>query len=388
MITDSDGNLGVATVSPQGIALLNAQRDLIIAGATFNRNPRIDSDDRQMPYAWSWSVGFSQQLFGNAAVGIDYVGNASRDQLGVVDINEPVNGVRPGVDVFDPDGELIPAEARRTNFARVLQTQSGEQFDGDYKSLQLSLNKRMANRWSGRLAYTLQKSNYVGLGNPDARRVWLDNEISADYGRFQSDRRHVLAMSATVNPFSSFNIATVLSTITGSPINETVGTDVNGDGDNNDRPVKGVNDLVIPIRSEVDSQGRAVINGLEGPGSFLVDMSFRYSVPVKRVLTASTSSTTSSTSSTPRTWCRRRAIAARELHGVDVGAVRTADAVRRARAVLDPDPATGLRATGDGRRAGRLQPVACSRMWHGCKEVECVRLGSIRCARRSGCSSG
>ena len=41
----------------------------------------------------------------------------------------------------------------------------------------------MANRWSGRLAYTLQKSHYVGLGNPDARRVWLDNDIRADYGR-------------------------------------------------------------------------------------------------------------------------------------------------------------------------------------------------------------
>ncbi len=285
VITDSDGNLGVATVSPQGIAVLNAQRDLIIAGATYNRNPRIDSPDRQMPYAWAWSVGFSHQMFGNAAIGIDYVGNASRDQLGVVDINEPVNGVRPGVDVFDPDGTLIPPEARRTNFARVLQTQSGDQFNGSYNSLQVSLNKRMSHRWSGRLAYTLQHSNYVGIGNPDARRMWLDNEISADDGRFQFDRRQVLAMSATVNPFSTFNVAAVLSKITGAPINETVGTDVNGDGDNNDRPIAGVNDLVIPIRSELDSKGRAVINGIEGPGSFLVDVSFRYAVPMRKVLT-------------------------------------------------------------------------------------------------------
>ena len=32
-------------------------------------------------------------------------------------------------------------------------------------------------------------------------------------------------------------------TYSGYPINETVGTDVNGDGTNNDRPQKGVNDL-------------------------------------------------------------------------------------------------------------------------------------------------
>ncbi len=34
--------------------------------------------------------------------------------------------------------------------------------------------------------------------------------------------------------------------------------------------------------SEVDDQGRAVINGLEGPGSFLIDASFRYQIPLNK----------------------------------------------------------------------------------------------------------
>ncbi len=281
VIADSQGNRGVASLSPAGQAELNRLRDQIIAGSAFNRNPRIDSADRQLPYQWSWSVGVNHQLFNNMAVAVDYVANASRDQLGVVDINEPVNRVRPGIAVFDPTGALIPAAARATPFARVLQTQTSEEFNGDYKSLQISLIKRMSNRWSGRLAYTLQQSHYVGLGNPDARRMWLDNDIEADRGRFAFDRRTVFAATATVNPWRSFSVATVVSAITGAPINETVGSDVNGDADNNDRPIRGVNDLTIPIRSEVDSQGRAVINGLEGPGSFLVDVSFRYQIPVK-----------------------------------------------------------------------------------------------------------
>lgn len=281
MITDSEGNPGVAQISPAGQAELNRLRDQIIAGTAFNRNPRIDSPDRQLPYQWSWSLGVNHQLFSTMAVAVDYVANASRDQLGVVDINEPVNRVRPGVNVFDPDGTLIPAEARATPFARVLQTQTRKEFNGDYRSLQLSLIKRQSDRWSGRLAYTWQKSHYVGLGNPDARRVWLDNDLEADYGDFTSDRRHVLAASATVNPWRTLTVATVISAITGAPINETVGTDVNGDADNNDRPIKGINDLTMPIRSEVDSLGRAVINGLRGPGSFLVDMSFRYQVPLR-----------------------------------------------------------------------------------------------------------
>jgi len=282
MINDSQGNPGVASISPAGQTELNRLRDQIIAGTAFNRDPRIDSADRQMPYQWAWSLGVNHELFNNTALAVDYVANASRDQLGVVDINEPVNGVRPGIAVFDPTGALIPAAARATPFRRVLQTQTREEFDGDYRSMQLSLIKRMASRWSGRLAYTLQQSHYVGLGNPDARRVWLDNDIRTDYGRFASDRRHVLAASATVNPWRSLSLATVVSRISGAPINEIVGSDRNGDTDsNNDRPIRGIDDLTRPIQSAVDSAGRAVINGLEGPGSFLIDMSLRYQIPLR-----------------------------------------------------------------------------------------------------------
>jgi hypothetical protein len=278
--TDSAGNLGVAQLSAAGQAELNRIRDQVIAGATFNRNPRIDSADRKLPYQWAWSVGLSHQLFGSMALGIDYVANRSRDQLGVIDINEPVNRVRPGVSVFDPDAVLIPAEARGTNFARVLQTVTSDAFDGDYNSLQVSLVRRTANRWGGRIAYTLQKSNYVGTGNPDARRVWLDNDPRADYGTFISDRRHVFAASASLNPWRALTLATVVSAISGSAINETVGRDVNGDLDNNDRPIQGVDDALLPIQSPLDSQGRAVINGLRGPASVLVDASFRYQIPI------------------------------------------------------------------------------------------------------------
>ena len=277
VIADSNGNMGVAALSAAGQAELNRLRT-----STFNRNPRLDSADRQMGYQWSWSIGVNHQLFDNAAIGIDYVANASRDQIGVVDINEPVNGVRPGVDVFDPTGELIPPEARGVNFQRVLQTQTRDEFDGNYQSLQVSFIRRMANRWSGRLAYTVQESHYVGIGNPDARRVWLDNDIRADSGLFTSDRRQVLAASGTINPWSTLTFAAVVSAIGGAPINETVGTDVNRDNDNNDRPIRGVNDGTRAIMSEVDDQGRAVINGLEGPGSFLIDASFRYQIPLNK----------------------------------------------------------------------------------------------------------
>ena len=280
MIADSQGNPGVASLSPAGRAALNELRDQILAGATFNPNPWIDSPDRKLPFTWSWSAGINHQFAANAAIAADYVANVSRDQLGVIDLNEPVSGIRPGVEAIDPTGVLIPADARASRFARILQVQTSPLFNGDYRSFQLSALKRMASRWSGRVAYTLQESHYVGLGNPDARRVWLDRDPRADAGCFASDRRHVLAASATVNPWQTLSVATVVSAISGAPINEIVGRDANGDLDVTDRPIRGVDDAVLPIRSAVDSLGRAVINGLEGPGSFLVDMSLRYSVPL------------------------------------------------------------------------------------------------------------
>lgn len=288
VIRDSAGNLGVAVLSPAGIADLQARRAAILSGANFNTtNPRVDSPNRQMPYAWSWSFGLNQQLSANMATTIDYVGNKSLDQFGQVDINEPVNRVRPGVAAFEPllvPGDL-PNDARSRTFGRVLQSQTNPAFDGSYNSLQVSLVKRFSRRWSSRGAYTLQKGEYVGLGNPDNRRVWLDNEIEVDRGRFASDKRQVLALSGTVNPYKTFTIATVFSASTGGPINEILGVDANGDGDNNnDRPIKGINDLTIPIRSAVDSQGRAVINGIQGFGARTLDVSFRYSLPIARAL--------------------------------------------------------------------------------------------------------
>ena len=77
----------------------------------------------------------------------------------------------------------------------------------------------------------------------------------------------MLAASGTFNPWRTLNVATVLSAISGAPINETVGTDVNGDNDNNDRPIRGINDLhACRSAPRSTAQGRAVINGLERSG--------------------------------------------------------------------------------------------------------------------------
>jgi hypothetical protein len=249
-----------------------------------NDEPWLDSD-REMGYLWSYSLGLQRELMPNLGLTIDYVGNRGRNQTTQIDISEGplVNGriTRLSVDQFDPDGTLIPAVARNRAFRRVLQYQTLDALNSDYDSLEFGLDKRFSDRWSGRVAYTLAKSNDVApqtsslAPNP---RVSNDLDPRMDYGRSLTDNRHAFVTSVNVNPFGGLGVGAIFRYYSGYPINETIGSDVNGDRDNNDRPVRGVHDGARPIVSEVDANGRAVRNGIDGESSKLLDLQVQYIV--------------------------------------------------------------------------------------------------------------
>jgi hypothetical protein len=272
---------GVAFISPACRALLNAERDKVAAGGYINtNNPTLDGD-RRLPYTWAYSAGVKRQLVGNLAVSVDYVGNVGRDQTTLLDINvgptNPATGriTRLGAAGFDPGGTLIPqANARNANFLRVVQYFTDERFNTDYNSLEVALEKRQSNRWSGRLAYTLAYGNDVGA-------ITDDLNPRADYGRSSVDNRHALAASANIDVWRGLGAGFVFRAYSGYPINETIGADVNGNDANNDRPVKGVHDVGAfavrgPILSPVDATGRAIRNGIEGEKQVLLDGRFQY----------------------------------------------------------------------------------------------------------------
>jgi len=267
------GSNGLALIGPACRAYLSTRRDQVNAGGFVNNQPTVDGN-RRMPYLWAFSGGVKRELTPSLAVSIDYVGNVGRDQVQLVDINEgapTVDGriTRLGVNGFDPNGEIIPPEARSTNFIRVLQYQSRSEFNTDYNALEMALEKRLSNRWSGRVSYTLARARDVGA-------IWYDTDLRADYGRTAFDNRHALAMAGNVDVWRGLGAGFVFRYYSGYPINETVGTDFNGDGDANDRPIQGINDLTRPILSPLDSNGRAIRNGIDGEKQVLLDARFQY----------------------------------------------------------------------------------------------------------------
>jgi len=245
---------GRAVISPACAALLAQQREAVKAGQFINPEPVLPGD-RRLGYLWSFSTGVEHQLVPNLAVRADYVGNRGRDQTGRIDINEGPPGpdgrvTRLGVNVFDPAGVLIPPQARGTAFRRVLQYQTLDAFDTDYSALELSMEKRLANRWSGRVGYTLSRSRDVNAFTGTAggnslieRRVNNDLNPREDYGLATLDNRHAFTAGGNIEPFGGLGIGGTFVYYSGNPASEVVGVDVNGDGDNFDRPLRGRDDL-------------------------------------------------------------------------------------------------------------------------------------------------
>ncbi len=242
-----------------------------------------------MGYLWSYSLGLQRELVPNVGLTVDYVGNRGRNQSTQIDISEGPVGpdgriTRLTPAQFDPDGTIIPPVARDVDFGRVLQYQTLDALNSDYDSLEFGLEKRFSNRWSGRVAYTVAKSHDVAPQTSALDgRVSNDLDPRMDYGRSSTDNRHAFVTSVNVTPFGGLGVGAIFRYYSGFPINETTGTDNNGDRDDNDRPVRGVNDAARPIVSELDANGRAVRNGIDGESTKVLDLQVQYIVNLPRV---------------------------------------------------------------------------------------------------------
>jgi carboxypeptidase family protein/TonB-dependent receptor-like protein len=296
------GSNGKAVISAACRAMLSNTRNQVDAGVFFNPEPVLDGD-RKMGYLIGFSAGVQREVLPGIALTVDYVGNRGRDQTLRIDINEPrllQNGTigRPGVSVFDPDGTLIPAQARATNFLRVLQYMSSSEFNTDYDALELAVVRRLANRWSGRMSYTLSRAHDVNGGfsnggNIVEKRVNDDLNPRLDYGLANTDNRHAFTAGANWDAWRGLGLGASTRYYSGNPVNEFLGRDANGDRDNSmtgqsaaDRPLRGRDDATLPIASKVDSNGLAIRNGIEGSNKILLDlrMQYVYTLPRQQTL--------------------------------------------------------------------------------------------------------
>lgn len=190
---------------PAGVSVRNA-------GAVI-----FDSPDRQIPYAHQAMVGYARQLSSTMALHVDYVRLANKDMFLARNLNPMVRadttrtGAITRVDAFGVLGEPYSQQV-------WVMENTGESV---YNALNLSLEKRHANNWSGRVSYSLSKG--VGTANNQADKntyqVLTDLKLDEWRGPSDVDRRHILSIGARaeIPKTGGATVSTTVRYMSGSP---------------------------------------------------------------------------------------------------------------------------------------------------------------------------
>ena len=234
----------------------------------------FDSPDRQQPFAHQATVGYARELTATLAINADYIHSSNRDMFLARNLNPMlrVNTTRTGalarLDAFGVLGEPY------TERVWVMENTGYN----DYDALNLSLEKRYSNNWSGRISYSLSKSRGTAENQADKNtfQTLTDLNLDALEGPSSVDRRHILAINGRteIPRTGGATVSATLRYMSGSPFtifNSNIDADRNGEL--NDPSPAGVYSGTQPgaaLMTDVKNAGGR--NGAIGPDYFQVDV--------------------------------------------------------------------------------------------------------------------
>ena len=193
-----------------------------------------DTPDRRQPYAHQMTVGYVRELASSLAFHADYVRIMNRDMflsrnlLPQVRADTTRTGAITRVDAYGLFGEDA------VNYKQQVWAfeNTGE---SNYDALNLQLERRYANRWSGRVSYSLSKSRGTATDQADRNTDQFLTDLRLDKrdGPTLVDRRHILSVASRVEVPKTFGmtLAATVRYMSGSPYtiyNSNVDVDQNG----------------------------------------------------------------------------------------------------------------------------------------------------------------
>ena len=272
------GGAGRLPTSPflvNGPFLNTALLNQLFPPGTLMRNlgvVRFDSPDRRQPYAHQVTVGYSRQMAESIAVQADYIYMQNKDMFLGRNLNpsERVNTTRTGAitrsDAFGVLGEPYSQQV-------WVMENTGE---STYNALNLSLEKRYANYWSGRVSYSLSSSRGTAFSQADTNTYQFLTDLNLDEieGQTDVDRRHILSINGRteIPKTKGVTVSSTIRYMSGAPF--TIfdsNVDVNRNGELNDpSPAATYSGTAQNAMQNVESRGGR--NGATGPDYFQIDV--------------------------------------------------------------------------------------------------------------------
>jgi hypothetical protein len=232
----------------------------------------LDNPDRRTPYVHTATIGFTREMWGNSAISVDWIHQASRAQ----DLTRDLN---PGLRVSTARNARVERVNPDFTSSVNLFTNLGE---SDYDGLQFQFEKRPTRGYNFRVAYTLARCTQVFSDQ-------LLDDLQLHEAPCTSTRRHNLTVSGGVDvPYlDGLRVSGVSRSFTGTRFTiQNDALDANRNGILFEPVAAGTYSGSASDGLTFDFDGGR--NGATGPGVFQLDMRVSYDVPVgqRRTLNA------------------------------------------------------------------------------------------------------
>ena len=247
----------------------------------------FDSPDRQTPFAHQFTVGYVRELASSMALHADYVHSVNKDMFLARNLNPAlrVDTSRTGAltrsDAFGVLGEPYTQQV-------WLFENTGE---ATYNALNLSLEKRYANHWSGRVSYSLSKADGTGNDQADKNTYQVGTNLNLDAWRGPStfDRRHILSLGGQteIPKTGGITLSSTLRYMSGQPFTiYDSSIDADRNGELIDPVPAGTYSGTAPLDAMKNVEYKGGRNGAIGPDYFQLDAraGWRHRVAGQRTL--------------------------------------------------------------------------------------------------------
>lgn len=235
----------------------------------------FDNPDRSQPYAHQVTIGYEREVAPMTSVAADYVRALGRDMFLRKNLNPMV---RTGTRRTDPITRLDAfGVLGEEYFDRVQLIENvGE---NRYDALNFQVEKRYANSWGARVAYTLSSSRGTAQNQSSSNLFQVGTNLNLDElnGPANVDRRHNLALSGRVEiPKTGVTLSSVFHYLSGSPFTiHNTNVDGNQNGELFDPLPPGLYSGTA-LNSLKDVQNDGGLNGARGPNFVQLDVRIGY----------------------------------------------------------------------------------------------------------------